>query len=172
MSYPCAGATGPLNWSHHDKLVCVDRETVFLGGLDLGFGRYDTPAHALTDRCHLHCTWPGKDYYNPAVTPLRMFMLRLGSLCTPEALVLGNVSLVYWLILQLLATRSTVILVFVAASLVVCAALPIPGASAMARRLFVQLFTNTWCQCHGADGYMLCCNGYTQRMFRGHLTTC
>jgi hypothetical protein len=77
MSYPCAGATGPLNWSHHDKLVCVDRETVFLGGLDLGFGRYDTPAHALTDRCHLHCTWPGKDYYNPAVTPLRMFGVAL-----------------------------------------------------------------------------------------------
>lgn len=66
------GATGPLNWSHHDKLVCIDRNMAFLGGLDLGFGRYDSPSHKLKDACHLRCTWPGKDYYNPAACMLRM----------------------------------------------------------------------------------------------------
>ena len=72
-----AGPTGPLNWSHHDKVVCVDRRVGFVGGLDLGFGRYDTAEHRMTDASHLRCTWPGKDYYNPAAVPLRVYRLVL-----------------------------------------------------------------------------------------------
>jgi phospholipase D1/2 len=34
-----------------------------MGGLDLCFGRYDTPEHKVTD--FPSSTWPGKDYYNP-----------------------------------------------------------------------------------------------------------
>ena len=36
--------------SHHQKVVVVDDALAFSGGLDLTFGRWDTPAHALDDR--------------------------------------------------------------------------------------------------------------------------
>lgn len=49
--------------SHHDKIVIVDYQVCFIGGLDLCFGRYDTAEHKVGD-CPPH-TWPGKDYYNP-----------------------------------------------------------------------------------------------------------
>eukprot|EP01134_Creolimax_fragrantissima_P004021 CFRG4021T1 len=65
------GALGPIKWAHHDKIVIVDREVAFLGGFDLGFGRYDTSSHLLRDDCHLQCTWPGKDYYNPGICGLQ-----------------------------------------------------------------------------------------------------
>lgn len=52
-------------WSHHEKLVVVDRRTAFAGGLDMCLGRYDDPAHALFD--DNAAAWPGKDYYNPRV---------------------------------------------------------------------------------------------------------
>ena len=38
-----------LRWSHHEKVVVVDRKVAFLGGLDLCFGRWDTPEHKLND---------------------------------------------------------------------------------------------------------------------------
>ena len=59
------GPTGPLNWTHHEKLVVVDRSVAVTGGLDLCFGRYDTDEHVLVDDCPLNTQWPGKDYYNP-----------------------------------------------------------------------------------------------------------
>ena len=31
-----------LFWSHHEKLVLIDNEIAFMGGLDLCFGRWDT----------------------------------------------------------------------------------------------------------------------------------
>ena len=40
---------GSLLWSHHDKIVVVDRNTAFVGGIDLCFGRADDPNHKLTD---------------------------------------------------------------------------------------------------------------------------
>lgn len=36
-------------WAHHEKLLIVDHTVCFLGGIDLCFGRYDTPDHVLVD---------------------------------------------------------------------------------------------------------------------------
>lgn len=49
--------------SHHEKLVIIDYQICFIGGLDLCFGRYDTAEHRVGDCTPV--TWPGKDYYNP-----------------------------------------------------------------------------------------------------------
>lgn len=69
-----------FRWSHHEKLVIVDRSVAFVGGIDLCFGRWDTHAHKLMDDYPLHpCAqkdcentekneryslWVGKDYKN------------------------------------------------------------------------------------------------------------
>ncbi|KAM7535700.1 hypothetical protein Aperf_G00000096516 [Anoplocephala perfoliata] len=37
------------NWSHHEKMVVVDQSVVFMGGIDLCFGRWDLPDHPLLD---------------------------------------------------------------------------------------------------------------------------
>ena len=49
-------------WSHHEKLVVIDRSVAFVGGIDLCYGRWDTSAHALTDDPAKF--WLGKDYCN------------------------------------------------------------------------------------------------------------
>ncbi|WEW60395.1 Phospholipase D1 [Emydomyces testavorans] len=67
-------------WAHHEKLCIVDHTLAFIGGIDLCFGRWDTPQHLLTDdkltgfeltdapKDADHCQlWPGKDYSNPRV---------------------------------------------------------------------------------------------------------
>ncbi len=36
-------------WSHHEKLVVIDRSLAFVGGIDLALGRWDTSDHRLTD---------------------------------------------------------------------------------------------------------------------------
>ncbi|KAK5075580.1 Phospholipase D1 [Lithohypha guttulata] len=67
-------------WAHHEKLCIVDHTLAFVGGIDLCFGRWDTPQHTLTDdkptgfdaiefpKDGDHCQlWPGKDYSNPRV---------------------------------------------------------------------------------------------------------
>ncbi|CAO1628953.1 unnamed protein product [Parajaminaea phylloscopi] len=41
--------TGTFYWAHHEKMCAIDETIAFMGGLDLCFGRYDTPAHVLTD---------------------------------------------------------------------------------------------------------------------------
>ncbi|KAG8751462.1 hypothetical protein FRC14_007904, partial [Serendipita sp. 396] len=57
-------------WSHHEKLVIVDRQLVAIGGMDLCFGRWDTHNHYLSDA---HPTlfertlFPGQDYNNSRV---------------------------------------------------------------------------------------------------------
>ena len=53
-------------WSHHEKIVCIDQELAFIGGLDLCFGRMDSHSHSLTDTTSPH-TWPGIDYSNVRV---------------------------------------------------------------------------------------------------------
>eukprot|EP01126_Amoeba_proteus_P047436 TRINITY_DN5410_c0_g5_i1.p1 TRINITY_DN5410_c0_g5~~TRINITY_DN5410_c0_g5_i1.p1 ORF type:complete len:530 (+),score=87.30 TRINITY_DN5410_c0_g5_i1:39-1628(+) len=58
----------PVKWSHHQKLVVVDQQIGFVGGIDLAFGRYDDKTHKLFDP--LEWFWPGKDYYNPILAPL------------------------------------------------------------------------------------------------------
>ena len=73
---------GNLRWSHHEKIVVVDRSVAFVGGIDLCFGRWDTHNHPLVDNypCHpravsenepsyvadstTYCRWVGKDYGN------------------------------------------------------------------------------------------------------------
>ena len=80
--------TSALNlfrWSHHEKLVIVDREITFVGGIDLCYGRWDTHKHELMDNYPTHSAllgalasddqgkhfshnryarWIGKDYKN------------------------------------------------------------------------------------------------------------
>ncbi|KAF8908954.1 hypothetical protein CPB84DRAFT_1813208 [Gymnopilus junonius] len=63
--------TGTFYWAHHEKLCVIDQTIAFMGGLDLCFGRWDTPQHVLTDdtagtdRSEI---WPGKDYSNPRMS--------------------------------------------------------------------------------------------------------
>lgn len=41
--------TGTFFWAHHEKLIIIDQLIAFVGGLDLCYGRWDNPAHVLTD---------------------------------------------------------------------------------------------------------------------------
>ncbi|XP_035817227.1 phospholipase D family protein isoform X2 [Zea mays] len=63
LRYPDHFSTGIYLWSHHEKIVVVDNQVCYIGGLDLCFGRYDSPEHKVVD--FPPSTWPGKDYYNP-----------------------------------------------------------------------------------------------------------
>ncbi|KAA8548972.1 hypothetical protein F0562_000656 [Nyssa sinensis] len=63
LRYPDHFSSGVYLWSHHEKLVIVDYQIAFIGGLDLCFGRYDSFEHKVGDYHSL--IWPGKDYYNP-----------------------------------------------------------------------------------------------------------
>lgn len=36
-------------WSHHEKMVVIDNKKLFMGGLDLCFGRYEGLHYPLTD---------------------------------------------------------------------------------------------------------------------------
>ncbi|KAK4240195.1 hypothetical protein C8A03DRAFT_31670 [Achaetomium macrosporum] len=67
-------------FAHHEKLCIVDHDIAFIGGIDLCFGRWDTPKHPVVDdkptgfepqddpRDAEHCQlFPGKDYSNPRV---------------------------------------------------------------------------------------------------------
>lgn len=54
-------------WAHHEKLIVIDYEMAFVGGLDLCFGRWDVHQHALSD-VHpegvANEVWPGQDFNN------------------------------------------------------------------------------------------------------------
>lgn len=67
-------------WAHHEKICVVDHTIAFCGGVDLCFGRWDTPQHSVVDDKFTgferkdmpldsdHCQlFPGKDYSNPRV---------------------------------------------------------------------------------------------------------
>ena len=71
---------GTFFWAHHEKICIVDHMIAFVGGIDLCFGRWDTPQHLVVDdkltgfelsdmpKDADHCQlWPGKDYSNPRV---------------------------------------------------------------------------------------------------------
>ena len=71
---------GTFFWAHHEKIVVVDHIIAFVGGIDLCFGRWDTPQHPVADDKSTgfedddfpkdadHCQlFPGKDYSNPRV---------------------------------------------------------------------------------------------------------
>lgn len=51
-------------WSHHEKMVIIDSKEVFMGGLDLCFGRYEVEGYPLTDNNEEFEIWRGIDYAN------------------------------------------------------------------------------------------------------------
>lgn len=57
------GSTAVL-WSHHEKLVVVDRNVAFVGGIDLAFNRWCDAAHHVADEDGI--LFPGRDYRQPA----------------------------------------------------------------------------------------------------------
>ncbi|KAF8349296.1 phospholipase D, partial [Amanita rubescens] len=58
--------TGTLYWAHHEKLCVIDQTIAFMGGIDLCFGRWDSPQHVLMDDGQeSDRIWQGKDYSNP-----------------------------------------------------------------------------------------------------------
>lgn len=63
LRFPNHFSSGVYLWSHHEKIIVIDHQVCFLGGLDLCFGRYDTLEHRVYD--YPPTIWPGKDYYNP-----------------------------------------------------------------------------------------------------------
>ena len=63
------GVRAVLAWSHHQKLVLIDHEVAFVGGLDLCLGRYDNNSHRLFDAARPF-NFPGKDYCNPCLRDL------------------------------------------------------------------------------------------------------
>ncbi|KAG5456803.1 MAG: hypothetical protein BJ554DRAFT_3348, partial [Olpidium bornovanus] len=61
---------GTMFWAHHEKMVIVDQDVAFVGGLDLCYGRYDDNIHRLADNratAPVQETWPGQDYSNPRI---------------------------------------------------------------------------------------------------------
>ena len=69
-----------MMWTHHQKFVCVDQAVAFVGGIDLAYGRFDTPSHPLLDVPVNGCTlFPGMDYTNPQVrrSPFNILCLRI-----------------------------------------------------------------------------------------------
>ncbi|RKP34653.1 hypothetical protein BJ085DRAFT_35999, partial [Dimargaris cristalligena] len=71
---------GVFYWAHHEKIVVVDSNMAFIGGLDLCYGRFDTHTHRLADytplvnRTHgegeepiLPFMFPGQDYNNARI---------------------------------------------------------------------------------------------------------
>lgn len=36
-------------WSHHEKMCIIDSSVVFMGGIDLCFGRYEYPGYPLKE---------------------------------------------------------------------------------------------------------------------------
>ncbi|KZP31489.1 phospholipase D [Athelia psychrophila] len=63
--------TGTFYWAHHEKMCVIDQTIAFMGGLDLCFGRWDTPQHIISDDTEVGPEtseiWPGKDYSNPRI---------------------------------------------------------------------------------------------------------
>ncbi|KAL4812173.1 hypothetical protein BDW67DRAFT_193964 [Aspergillus spinulosporus] len=59
-----------LFWAHHEKLVIVDQQLAFIGGIDLSFGRWDMVQHPIADshpRDARQIVFPGQDYNNARV---------------------------------------------------------------------------------------------------------
>ena len=54
-------------WSHHEKMVVVDGEIGFCGGIDLAMGRYEHKNYPITEPIPGMTIWPGKDYHDGAV---------------------------------------------------------------------------------------------------------
>lgn len=63
------GAPNPnIAFSHHQKFVVVDGKITFLGGIDLAYGRWDTPAFNVVIDPKTHVL---NDAYNAQIVPTR-----------------------------------------------------------------------------------------------------
>ncbi|KAE8620516.1 hypothetical protein XENTR_v10010293 [Xenopus tropicalis] len=49
MRHPDHVSSVVFLWAHHEKMVAIDQSVVFLGGLDLAYGRWDDHEYRLTD---------------------------------------------------------------------------------------------------------------------------
>lgn len=49
LRHPDHVRVGVFFWAHHEKLVVVDQNYAFVGGIDLAYGRWDDQRHRLTD---------------------------------------------------------------------------------------------------------------------------
>ena len=58
-----------LLWSHHEKLVVIDQQIGYVGGLDLCWGRYDFPEHPIyePDNSEQKYYFPFIDYSNARI---------------------------------------------------------------------------------------------------------
>lgn len=58
-----------LLWSHHEKLVVIDQQIGYVGGLDLCWGRFDTNEHPLYEPTNKENKYmfPGIDYSNARI---------------------------------------------------------------------------------------------------------
>ncbi|MCQ2816136.1 MAG: phospholipase D-like domain-containing protein [archaeon] len=58
-----------LLWSHHEKLVVIDQNVGYVGGLDLCWGRFDTHSHPLIEPANKEKSYlfPGIDYSNARI---------------------------------------------------------------------------------------------------------
>lgn len=54
-------------WSHHEKMVIIDSNVCFMGGIDLCFGRYEEPNYPLKEPVEGKTFWKGQDYSNPRI---------------------------------------------------------------------------------------------------------
>lgn len=70
----CRHSSGAIQlWSHHAKLVIIDQQLAFVGGLDICYGRWDTRGHSLLDigkNDQEACLYPGNDYCNEKKKPM------------------------------------------------------------------------------------------------------
>ncbi|XP_044748826.1 phospholipase D2 isoform X3 [Coccinella septempunctata] len=49
LRHPDHAKVGVFLWAHHEKMVVVDQNYAFVGGIDLCYGRWDDDKHRLTD---------------------------------------------------------------------------------------------------------------------------
>lgn len=56
---------GSLFWTHHEKLVVIDRKIAFIGGIDVAWCRWDCGGHILED-VKKDFFSQGLEYYNPS----------------------------------------------------------------------------------------------------------
>ncbi len=56
-------------WSHHEKLVIIDQQYAYVGGLDLCWGRYDSHSHPIIEPENKEeiYYYPGIDYNNARI---------------------------------------------------------------------------------------------------------
>ena len=56
-------------WTHHEKMVVIDQQVAFVGGLDITFGRWDKHSHPISDLPNekQEVAFPGPDYCNARI---------------------------------------------------------------------------------------------------------